>query len=454
MITPSRMLYERFQRMLWMKDPERLRLPLRWILWMLRLVYVVVRDLVDGELALRAMSLVYTTLLSFVPLLAFSFSVLKAFGAHGFLQPILLRFLEPMGQMGVQLAGQIMQFVDRMKVGVLGAVGLAFLLYTVVSLLQKIEAAFNHVWQVRRLRPLAGLFSNYLRITLTGTVLVFSALGITASIMNTRLVRYLVGIEPFGTLILSTSKLLPYLLVSLAFTFIYVFFPNTRVQVRAAAVGGFLAGVLWQTTVWVFAGFIASSARYTAIYSGFAIVILLLIWLYLNWMVLLVGAKVAFYVQHPHYMARVPVRMELSNRMRERLVLHVMHRIGLAHFGQRAPLTLDDLAEEIGVPVGPVTQVVDALLDEGFLVEVCGREIAYLPARELETIRVRDLLHAVRSHNESGYLNRDMIRPRPEVDRVVEGLEAAWDRQLDGMTLRDLVAAAEGEVQGREVPAS
>ena len=443
MRTPAEKLIERMQFLLWEEDVSSRPRPLQWLVWLLRLVYVVIRDLMDGELALRAMSLVYTTLLSFVPLLALSFSVLKAFGAHDFLQPMLLRFLEPMGAMGTELAGQIMQFVDRMKVGVLGAVGLAFLLYTVVSLLQKIEAAFNHVWQVRKLRPLAERFSNYLTITLIGPVLVFSALGITASIMNTRLVQHLVAIEPFGTLILSASKLVPYVLVSLAFTFIYVFFPNTRVRTGAAMVGGFVAGVLWQTTVWVFAGFIASSTKYTAIYSGFAIVILLLIWLYLNWMVLLVGAKVAFYIQHPHYMARTPVRMELSNRMRELLMLHVMHRIGEAHYRNRPPMTLDDLASCIGIPVGPVTQVVEALLDERFLVEVCGNDAAYVPAREIETIRMIDLLNAVRRHNESFYLNRKMIRPLAAVDGVIKGLQSAWERQLDGMTLRDLVVSGD-----------
>ena len=439
MRTAAGKLVERMQSLLWADDVTAMPRPLQWLIWLLRLVYVVIRDLMDGELALRAMSLVYTTLLSFVPLLALSFSVLKAFGAHDLLQPMLLRFLEPMGEMGAELAGQIMQFVDRMKVGVLGAVGLAFLLYTVISLLQKIEAAFNHVWQVRKLRPLAERFSNYLTVTLIGPVLVFSALGITASIMNTRLVQHLVAIEPFGTLILSASKLVPYVLVSLAFTFIYVFFPNTRVRAGAAAVGGFVAGVLWQTTVWVFAGFIASSTKYTAIYSGFAILILLLIWLYLNWMVLLVGAKVAFYIQHPHYMARTPVRMELSNRMRELLMLHVMYRIGEAHYRHRPPMTLDDLASAIGIPVGPVTQVVEALLDERFLVEVCGNDAAYVPAREIETIRLIELFDAVRRHNESFYLNRKMIQPLATVDGVMAGLQSAWERRLDGMTLRDLV---------------
>ena len=86
------------------------------------------------------------------------------------------------------------------------------------------------------------------------------------------------------------TKLLPYLLVWIAFTFIYLFVPNTQVRIGPAATGGIVAGIVWQTTGWAFTAFIASSTRYTAIYSSFAILVLFLIWLYLNWMILLVGA--------------------------------------------------------------------------------------------------------------------------------------------------------------------
>ena len=99
----------------------------------LRVTYVVIRDLLGGELNLRAMSLVYTTLLSVVPLLAVSFSVLKAFGVHNQVAPLLEEFLRPLGPKGIQLANDVVGFVENVNVGVLGAVSLALLIYTVVS---------------------------------------------------------------------------------------------------------------------------------------------------------------------------------------------------------------------------------------------------------------------------------------------------------------------------------
>ena len=135
--------------------------PWTWLYKVGRTAYAMARDVLSGQLTLHAMSLVYTTLLSIVPLLALSFSVLKALGVHQRMEPFLFQFFEPLGPQGIQLAEQILGFVDNMKVGVLGSVGLALLVYTVVSLLQKIERSFNMIWRVPDMRSMAQRFSNY-----------------------------------------------------------------------------------------------------------------------------------------------------------------------------------------------------------------------------------------------------------------------------------------------------
>ncbi|MDH3802623.1 MAG: YihY family inner membrane protein, partial [Deltaproteobacteria bacterium] len=216
----------------------------------LRVFYVVIRDLLEGQLTLRAMSLVYTTLLAMVPLLAVSFSVLKGFGVHNQIEPLLLNFLRPLGERGVEVTSRIIGFVDSVKAGILGSIGFALLIYTVISLIQKIERACNDTWHVNRSRPLSQKFSDYLSVILIGPVLVFSALGITASVMSTAVVQKMVAIKVFGSLMELATKLVPYLLVIAAFTFVYIFVPNTRVRFRSALTGGLVAGVLWETSGW------------------------------------------------------------------------------------------------------------------------------------------------------------------------------------------------------------
>ena len=130
--------------------------PLWKLTRILRYPYALIRDILRGDLTLRAMGLVYTTLLSLVPLIALSFSVLKGLGYHRELEPVLYSFLEPLGDRGYELTEQIMDFVDNVRGGVLGSLGLIFLLYTTISTIQKVEEAFNFVWRVERPRSLGA----------------------------------------------------------------------------------------------------------------------------------------------------------------------------------------------------------------------------------------------------------------------------------------------------------
>lgn len=421
----------------WEGDLRAMPGPRRILIKLLRLVFVMAREIATGELNLRAMSMVYTTLLSLVPLLAFSVSVLKGFGVHNQLEPLLYRFMEPLGDKGIEVAGHVMGFVDNMKVGVLGGLGLGLLIYTVLSLLQKIEGSFNYVWRIERLRGFGQRFSSYLSVILVGPVLVFSAMGLTATVMNHRLVQWLIGIEPFGTIILEFSRLIPYLLIVSAFTFIYMFIPNTRVKLHAAVIGGLLAGFLWQSTGWAFATFIAASTKYTAVYSSFAILLLLLIWMYINWLVLLLGAQISFFVQHPQYLTRIPVRLSLSNRLKERLALMLMYRVAEQHHGEMRPWTVSALAAHLDMPVAPLERLVALLIEAGYLAETNAEPPELIPARDIATIRVMDLLEAVRSADE-GFLRSERMSLAP-VDGLVQRLYDARAQTLGEMSLRDLL---------------
>jgi membrane protein len=414
------------------------------LVFILRVLHMLFRELLGGQLNLRAMSLVYTTLLSLVPLLAVSFSVLKGFGVHTKIEPLLYNFMTPLGPKGIEVADRIISFVENVQVGVLGSVGFALLIYTVVALLQKIEAAFNFVWQIDHLRSMSQRFSNYLSVILVGPVLVFSALGLTATILHTELAQKLISVEPLGTLVVYSGRLIPYLLVCLAFTFIYIFIPNTRVRPRAALVGGVIAGVLWETTGWGFATFIASSSKYAAIYSSFAILIMLLIWLYISWLILLVGSQIAYFVQYPKYMTLHRISFSLSNRLREYLALQVMYLVGYNHYFNKPPWNLDALVERLDLPGEPVHRAIAVLVDTGYLIEISGEDPpVYLPVHDIGTMRLADLLTDTRQSGESRFLNVEQLESSEAVAGVMSDIGKVYQDSLGARTLRDLVLASE-----------
>ncbi len=428
-----------WHHLVWERPLESWSRGKRLLVTSLRIVHLILRDLAEGQLTMRAMGLVYTTLLSMVPLLAVSFSVLKGFGVHNQVRPMLLKLLEPLGEKGVEITNQIIAFVDNVQVGVLGAVGLGLLFYTVISLLQKVERAFNYTWRVPRPRPLSQRVSDYLSVILIGPVLVFTAIGITASLARTSFVQTLIQHPVLGGLMDVIAHLLPYGLMTTVFAFIYVLFPNTRVQVRAAIIGGLVASILWQFTGWVFAAFVVNSAKYTAIYSVFATLIVFLIWLYLNWLIVLVGCTITFYVQHPEYRNLRPRIVRLSNRVREKLGLCVMICVARRFHAREPCWTVATLAETLNVGADIVQRIVDGLVETRLLATTADEPPCLLPASALESLTLREVLSAIRRIGEQRSITLEILPQDETVDALTGEIEAAIDTATGDRTLLDIV---------------
>jgi membrane protein len=431
-----------FQITLWQDLPAQSNALVRGAINSLRVAYIVIRELAKGELNLRAMSLVFTTLLSLVPLIAVAFSVLKAFGVHNQIEPFLLSILEPLGPKGPEIASNIIGFVQNVEVGVLGSLGVAMLFYTIISLIQKIEHAFNFVWRVKRPRTLARRFTDYLSVVMIGPVLVVTAMGVAATVLNHNVIQSLQAIEPFGTLLLTATKLLPYLVIIIAFTFLYKFIPNTRVKLAPAVMGATVAGILWIAVGTMFASFVASSSNYTAIYSSFAILFFFMIWLYLAWFILLTGSQVAFYLQHPKLVTYGGDHYELSPRLREKVGMSLMTGIAKRFYEQAPALTVNELEAETALTNTVLQDLLLKLERGGLLVELMGDETRYQPAQDIANIKVSEILTCLRTAEESEGLAMQ-IDVSSKIEQLLNSVETAQQAALENMNLRDLVTGSD-----------
>jgi len=412
-----------FDRYIWHSDSRAMPWHKRFLIFWARMLQILIQDFTGGEITLRATGLVYTTLLAIVPLLAFVFSVLKAFGVQESLEPFLFDFLAPLGEKGEEISGKI--------------IGLLVLLYAVVSLVQKLESGLNYIWRVREVRTLGERFSHYLSVLLIGPVLLILALAITATVSSHTMAQHIKDIAPLGPLLIVGIKLLPYLLVITAFTFIYAFVPHTHVQFRSALAGGTFAGVLWEFASWAFAALTVSSTRLTVIYSGFAILIMFMAWLYLCWLILFMGAQVAFYVQNPELVRHG--HEDVSGRTLERLALHIMYLIGRCYYDSKLPWSREDLARRLRVPTDTILDVLGRLRENGLVMLVSGRIRRYVPARDMGTITLRDIVNAIR-RNPPGAEDVDRnLNVVASVDEVMKKLDYAVDSALGDTTLRALV---------------
>jgi membrane protein len=442
-MSPRLRLHQWIVHELWERDLRDASRPHRWLIYAARMVWCMTRDLYDGQLNLRAMGLVYTTLLSIVPMMALSFSVAKGLGLHTKLEPMLIQFLDPLGPKGQELAHKVMGFVQAADAKLLGGIGIALLAWTAVSLIQKVEDGFNFVWRVQQSRHLVRRISGYLGVLITGPLLVIVGLGAAASLMSSRIMREVSQVQTVGTALDSAGRITPYVSVFVAFLVAYMLIPNTKVRWRSAATGALFGGALWVWTGIIFARMGQSSTQYDAIYSGFAIVLLLMIWLYLCWLILLFGSQIAFYHQHPRLMTRQRFRLQLGGRLREKLALLVMYLVGEHYWKQRPPWTLESLSDRMHVTGDALETVIARLHGNGLLLAVDedADSSGFVPARDMSTISLREIVAAVRDPGNHEDHPEHYVRSVTRVDEVVDELETAVTATLGTRTLRDLVIA-------------
>jgi membrane protein len=412
--------------------------PLGWLLRFLRYPYALIRDLIRGELNMRAMGLVYTTLLSVVPLIAFSFSLIKGLGMSATLEPVIYEFLRPVGDNATELTARVLEFADNIRGTVVGSLGLAFLIFTVLSTIQKVEESLNFVWRVERPRSFARRVMEYLSMMVIGPVILVTAFGLMATTGSSRWAQNLMHLPFIAPLASGVGKLVPYLIVTGVFTFLFAFIPNARVRFLPALIGGATAGFLWAAIGAVFSAFVHYSTQLVAVYTGFAIVITAIIWVYVSWLILMIGAQLSFYVQNPHYLRRGHEHIRLASSIAERLAFNVMYLVGQAYREGKRVWTTNLLAQKFDMPSITLAGVVHALEQAGLV--VATEDDCLMPGRDMHEIKLAQILDAARRR--SGFGPHATARTDPAIDALAGGIEQAMAERVGDRTLADLVLEA------------
>ena len=232
------------------------------------------------------------------------------------------------------------------------------------------------------------------------------------------------------------AELVPFVILCGVFTFLYKFIPHTNVRFSSALVGGIAAAILWGIAGEAFAKFVAQSAKYSAIYSSFAVLILFLLWLYAGWLIVLIGAQFSFFHQHPTaYLSRL-LWQQGTHGFRERLALNLLVVLTRRHVKGERPLSPPELAIELNLPVSLVEDQVDHLVESGLLGLMHKPEGVSL-IKPPELISVKEVLDAAREGNSAeAHLPIDTSSP---VQAVLRRRDEAVEKALAGQTLRSLV---------------
>lgn len=434
-------------RGLWEADPVELRAGKRLFRKVLQFVTVVMREFFVDNCLLHASALAFTTILSFIPFLAVMFALLKGFGAEVDLEILVLNHLALGSDEAVDA---VFTYISNTSMATLGIYGVIFLLLTVLTLLNSIEKSFNHIWRVKETRSIPRLFADYFSITIFGPIFILAAISMTTTLESQALVKYLIGMDVIGIIILTLFKIIPYLAMWAVFTGLYLFMPNTRISPRAALLGGAFGGICWQLLQWGYITFQVGVTRNNAIYGTMAALPFFMLWIYLSWVIVLLGLEVTFAIQNFRTI-RLELRGDnLSTDGREAAALAILLSAAAAFVKGEKPLTIDDFTLSLNLSPRFTQQSLSFLVHCGFLNEVAqGKDTlnAYQPAFDIGSLSLHEVLQRMRREGDEVKLVR-MGSSGRVVEELQSRLLAAQSSTLAGVTLRELVEKMGGGDDG------
>ena len=405
-------------------------------LWLCRRLSVIVNGFLQDKCMLRASALAYTTVLSIVPFLAVVFAISKGLGLQN---SETLRFLLLNASAGnAGAVDLLLQYVNNTNVTTLGVIGVAMLLVTVISLMGNIEAAFNTVWNVKKGRTLWRKFTDFFSIVLVAPVLIGVAVSLSVTMQSDRIVQGLLSIEAVNYVYIQLLQFLPTFLIWFLLFFAYAFIPNTRVQAKSAFVGGLVGVVLWKSVESLYISYQIGANNYNAIYGGFAQLPLFLIWVYLSWVIVLVGVEVSYAIQYAATEEDKLLADKTSCYEKSMLAMAVMVALAKNYEQKQGAVSVKALSKELQLTSLLITDVLQTMEHAGFTAKVDAENSAYILAQPASAVRVSDVLAVImRAHPDR--VVQYSLHESPQAIEAVENLYSALSDSEADRVLADFI---------------
>lgn len=428
-------------RDLWERDLRELGVLRRIVITALRIAAVVVRGFGRHDLSTRASALTYVTIFSLVPTLAVAFALFTAFGGLASARDLLLTRI--MAYLAVGVREEATETVDAMLAnisgGAIGATGLVFVIIAVFTLLSSIEAVFNDIWGVKHTRTtLEQLTLYWTVVTISPTLVV---LGMSLPALLRRLIPLTWFLERTGTVELFFGIIVPWAFVVIGFIFLYALMVARKIPPGAAVVGGLAGGTLWFAGAHAYGWYARSTVYYANIYGSLAAIPIFIFWLYLSWLLVFLGAQVAFAWQNLERY-REEILAAMPNLVsRERIALRILAEAARRFIAGERPFSAAELAAELRLSARAVNEASGDLVSLGLLVEV-GDEPCLVLTRDPRLLEPPDVLNGLRDAGDDIVSPSDdplMARVRALYDRAADVADGAWK----GLTFADLVQGGE-----------
>jgi len=407
----------------------------------LRVVLLATRGFDEDRLQLRASALTYYSLLAIVPVLAMVFAIAKGFGFEALLEERLFQEFPGYEEMIVQIVIFANNLLEKTRGGLMAGIGVIVLFWAAINILSHIERSLNDIWDIHKSRSIWRKFSDYLTIMLICPFLIILSSSVTVYI-NTQVTAIVTKISLLGffsPLIFMALKLLPFCMIWMLISLIYLLLPNTRVKLTSGLIAGFIAGTFYQILQLAYLEFQFVIAKYNAIYGSFAALPLFLIWLHLSWLVVLFGAEISFAHQNIETYEFDQESRQISHGLKKLMVLMISHLAVQRFIEGQKPYTMTQTATHLEIPIRLVHKLTEELTQSGILSEVDLESVdepAYQPAMDTNRLSMSYILDALEKNGS----DQIPVLQTEEVKVMSESLQRfreTLDRSPDNRLLRD-----------------
>ncbi|HIA35748.1 MAG TPA: YihY/virulence factor BrkB family protein [Flavobacteriales bacterium] len=372
----------------------------KYLIRNLRIILLAFRGFDEDKCQLRASALTFYSLLSIVPVVAMIFGIAKGFGFEEMLE---VQLQETMSG-NPEIIEEVMKFANSMlentKGGLIAGVGVIVLIWSVMKVLGNIENSFNDIWEIKRSRDIVRKFTDYLTIMLLAPILMILSGSVTVFITTqiNNITESISLLGYFSPIIEFLIKLIPYSLVWLLLTFIYIVMPNTKVDFKSAFFAGIIAGTGFQLTEWIYINGQIGVAKYNAIYGSFAALPLFLGWLQISWLIVLFGAELSFAHQNVDRYELEIDSSDMSYSQKRILSLFITHLVVKKFLKGEMALMANDISDKLKIPIRIVRQILFDLQQVHIVSEIKTDDpkiVTYQPAISVNLISVKYVIEAL-----------------------------------------------------------
>jgi len=368
-----------------------------FVIRQLRIIVIAARGFMNDRVQLRASALTLYTMLSIIPFAAIAFGIAKGFALDQKLQDMLVKEFQTQPEVLNWILNQANSAIQATSGGYIAGIGIIILIWSVMSLLDQIESSFNHIWQISSDRPWLRKFTDYLTIMLIAPVFLILSSSMTVFV-NQELVDFIAKssiLEFFKPIVGFLFKLAPYVLTWVVLTILFIIMPNTKVRLVPALVSAIIAGTILQILQWLYIDLQFGITKLSAIYGSFAAIPLFIIWVQSSWIILLLGAELAFANQNLSRYEYEAEALKVSAYQKRAFVLMIMNMIVKNFAVGEKPISSECISKNLKVPVRLVREILQELKDSGLvsvIQESEHEERLYQPAMDVNLMSVSFVL--------------------------------------------------------------